>query len=180
MIRAVRVWAFREDRRASAVRIPLEQEDLGITCIVPKDDNGLEALQRSLVKGSLEDWLGTEGTGWETKTLDVRIPRFSLECHYPLIPVLKSLGLEQIFDPEDPGFFPSEDGAPFWIEEMTHTACIQVNEFGIGQPGDGGHMLANTTEVTGASEFCVERPFFFIMNRARIVVAVGRVTNPGE
>ncbi len=180
MMRAFRVCAFREDRQASAVRVPLEQEDFGITFIVPKNDNGLESLQRSLVEGGLEDWLGTEGTGWETKTLDVRIPRFSLECHYPLIPVLKSLGLQQIFDPENPGFFPSEDGAPFWIEEITHTARTQVDENGIGQPGDDGQILADASEATGAPEFRVDRPFFFIMNRARIVVAVGRVMNPSE
>ena len=87
--------------------LPYKGGDLAMVAIVPRDIDGLAALEEKLSGANLAAWLAK----LESRMIDVQLPKFKLETEYCMNDTLKSLGMVRAFVP------PGRPGAP------SSTAC---------------------------------------------------------
>lgn len=125
------------------------------------------------------DWL--VGASRQTQ-VDVRVPRFAIGTRHSLKPVLSSMGMPDVFDPEkaDLSRLAAVDGerSPY-LADIVHEGWIKVDE-------EGSEAAASAT--SGASggagseavEFHVDRPFLYVVRDqpTGAILFVARVVEP--
>lgn len=110
------------------------------------------------------------------RDMDVNLPRFQLETTASLIPKLKALGIEQVFDGRSDlsGVTRSES---LVISSIEHKAFVSVDE-------KGTVAAAATAVVAGPPSvpepFLVDRPFLFLIEHVETgsVLFLGRYVKP--
>jgi len=111
-----------------------EGDELSMVILVPRNEQGLGALERKLSAEALAAWIGK----LDGREVDVYVPRFKLETDHALRPALESLGMARAFVNPRQG-----NGANFsgihkgsdpneqpYLSQVIHKALVEVNEQG--------------------------------------------------
>jgi len=169
-------FTYSEDGNVQTLELPYSGQKLSMLVIVPKKIDGLQNLEETLTKDSLEGWTRDASE----RNVAVYLPRFKVTSEFRLDEELKSMGIKDAFDMNKANFA-GMDGNPNWlyIGAVLHKAFINVNEEGTEAAAATGVRMG----VKSAPEYVVfraDRPFFFLIreNDTGSILFMGRVINP--
>lgn len=158
-----------------AVRLPYGAGSFSMVILLPNERDGLPKLLPRLTGRNWRTWM----SGMRVRNGNVLLPRFGLGCQAELIPSLKAMGVRHAFD-ADADLTGICSMQPAWIEQVCHSARIDVDE-------EGTTAAAITIEVMrtlgidgGAYTLRVDHPFFcaIVDDRTGLVLFAGAVYNP--
>ncbi|MFZ0826941.1 MAG: serpin family protein [Verrucomicrobiia bacterium] len=133
----------------------------------------LEDVEKTLTPALIEQL----GQKCENQEVAVSLPRFKLGSEFDLKKPLKVIGMEFAFD-ERADFSGITQERPFFIENVLHKACVDVDE--------AGTEAAAATVVSftkgGSAPFSADHPFLFLIrdNKTGIIIFLGRVVDPSK
>lgn len=161
-----------------ALDLPYGYADFRMSIILP--DGGVDL--DSLIAGiDPQDWDQTLMDDWLTSlhrdSLNIFIPKFSLEYELKMKEVLTALGMGIALTPAA-DFSNMYAGGGVWIDEVKHKTFVEVNE-----EGTEAAAVTSTAVATGANDdttFHVNRPFVFVIreNYSGTILFIGKIVDP--
>ncbi|CAG0916411.1 unnamed protein product [Notodromas monacha] len=161
---------------ARILELPYKGESMSMFLLVPREVDGLEALESALTHEMLEKVISTKGARRE---LTVVLPKFKLESSFTLSKTLSKLGMPSAFNADEADFSGITGDKSLFVSEGYHKAFLEVNE-------EGSEAAAATAAVMMLRMMPInitvkaDRPFcFFIMdNRNNVPLFLGHVIRP--
>ncbi|XP_055349618.1 leukocyte elastase inhibitor-like [Paramacrobiotus metropolitanus] len=135
---------YTENEHFQLLRLPYKNHELSMIIVLPKKRNGLKELEGHLSVRMLRDAVESASE----QEVDVYLPKFKLEQSYELVPVLKNLGVHQLFEKADLSRMVDDDRLT--VSNVIHKAFVEVNE--------SGTEAAAATAVIGVTECAFEEP----------------------
>jgi serpin B len=156
-----------------AVELPYEGKDVSMLVFLPREANGLAALEKELSAERLAGWPPC----FRAVELRVTLPRFRAGVGLSLKKQLGALGVRQAFSP-GADFSGITGKNNLSLDEVLHQAVVDVKE--------GGTEAAAATHAVavkrGGSElaFAANHPFVFLIcdNRTGAILFLGRLVDP--
>jgi serpin B len=175
MMRQTEKFRLYGDKQFQALEMPYQGNRLSMVVLLPREADGLAALEQALTPAHLEDWLDRLRN--DVKVI-VTLPRFKVTSSYDLIPPLKSLGMNRAFGGAD--FSGMASGERMALSAVVQKAFVEVNEEGTEAAAATGVVGARSAEPDRPAEFTADHPFLFLIrdNRTGTVLFMGRVTDP--
>jgi serpin B len=172
---------YAEQEGFQLLALPYRGGDLEMVVLLPREPDGLRALEDRLTAESLLQWRHA-ARSWD---VIVHLPRFRIEHAFQANPLLASLGMTDVFDSSADlsGMIDDAAGRPrLLVSDVIHQAFIEVNE-------EGTEAAAATVVIVALSsphqppppvEFRADRPFLFLIRDARhdTILFLGRLTGP--
>jgi len=170
------VYNYAEMDSLQALELNYLGGDISMIILLPKEKDGLMALEHSLDKKRFES-IKDQMT---QHPLTVQIPRFDFETEYDLIPPLKRLGLEDAFEKDSANFQAITD-EQIYLDKAVHKAFVNVNEEGTEAAAITalvGRFTSGPPEPT--AEFVADHPFVFVIQEKDMgeILFIGRVMDP--
>jgi serine protease inhibitor len=113
--------------------------------------------------------------------VDLRLPRFRVEWRACLIPALRDLGVEQVFDPTLRAVCGVVTREALYVSGVFHAAVLRVDERGV-EGAAATAIVARTVAAVVAPrvEMRVDRPFFFLVTHRQTgaVIFLAYVAEP--
>ena len=180
MMRQKKHYGYTDAGTHHLVEMPYKGRDLSMVLLVPKEKDGLAAV---------ETWLAGEKAGEQLRRLgghevDLAMPRFTMTWQASLAKVLKAMGMPTAFDPGSADFSGMADVAPerLFIQEVVHKAFVDVNEEGTEAAAATGVVVGVTAMPAQPLVVRADRPFVFLIRERRsgAILFLGRVVEPKE
>jgi len=163
--------AYHRSDLLEAVELPYDGDRLGMVILLPREVDGLAAVEAALTAAELDRWIA----GMKPASMSVALPRFEFESRFDLSRTLAEMGMPLAFS-GGADFTGMHGRGGIWIDTVIHQANITVNE-------EGSEAAAATAVIvtkSGGWTFRADHPFLFLIrDRATgAVLFMGRVTNP--
>ena len=161
------------------VQLPYAGGELSMLVVLPKEKDGLAAIEAQLTPGRLAQWQ----EGLSTREVHVLLPKFKLTWGaFQLNDPLKALGLAASFNPARADFS-GMDGQLHWLYVglVLHKAFVEVNEEGTeAAAATAVVMKARAMRLAAPPEFRADHPFLFLIREEATgaILFLGRVANP--
>jgi serpin B len=181
-------YRYAEDPGLQALGMPYKGKELSMVILLPKEKDGLSALEAALTKEKLDAWVSALKEG----EVIVTFPKFKLETDYGLADTLKSMGMPLAFtrcdknDPKKPcadfsGILdPEKDQLS--IGAVVHKAFVEVNEEGTEAAAATavGYDVGPTSLPPPVPVFRADHPFLFLIrdDRSGAILFLGRLSKP--
>lgn len=150
-----------------------------MTIFLPNLQTDLDAFITAFDRDSLQHWLSC----FLSDSVDVYLPRFTLEYELGLKDILTALGMGIAFSPEAADFTNMYNAGQVFISEVRHKTFVQVNE-------EGTEAAAVTSVVAGTTSgddtfppvFYANHPFVFVIreNESGTILFIGKIVNPPQ
>lgn len=171
--KAIHGFLFNDDFQA--VDLPYGDGAYSMTLFLPWEDGDINALIAQMEPENLSSWL----TQFSSDSVNVFIPRFTLEYDRELKDDLTALGMGIAFDPDEANFRNMYSSIPqVWIDKVKHKTFVEVNE-------EGTEAAAVTDVEMGYSSvtnpaFRADRPFVFMIreNESGTIMFIGKIVDP--
>lgn len=176
-LRQSRMRVFYRGTGFSAVSQLLDDGRAQMWFLLPDEGTDPKEL---LEDGSAVDFLLSEELYAETALVHLSLPKFDAGGELELGDGLRSLGVVNIFSPEQSNFAPLTDRGDLYVSSIRQAARVSVDEGGCtGAPsageGTGGNVSVDADEL----EFTLDRPFLFAITTAdHLPLLVGVVRQP--
>lgn len=161
------------------LELPYEGEDLSMLILLPRDADGLKALERELSPDNLRMWK----CAMQKREVRVHLPRFKMTSTFRLDNTLASMGMPDAFL-ENRADFSGMDGRPGWLHigAVVHKGFVEVNEEGTEAAAATAVGIRATAMPAPPPEFRADRPFIFFIkeNQTGSILFMGRVTDPTQ
>jgi serpin B len=178
MMRQEEWFRYTDTGDAQVVELPYSSNQASMIVVLPKQRDGLAALEKNLSGKVVSRWL----KGLTSTPMSIKLPRFQLNSSLDLVRSLQVLGIVDAFHPQKANFSKMVRNQPILLGSVTHKAYIGVEE-------SGTEAAAATVEEVELSEeedppqpvnFHVDHPFlFFIQDKlSGCVLFLGRVCSP--
>ena len=160
-----------------ALQLPYGDGQLSMVFMLPNDKGDIKILEDRLTFDSFHSIV----SGLHDQKTMIHIPKFTVEAKYDLKPILKHLGITEIFDPATANFskmISAEiNSKSIYVSDARHKTYVEVNEEGSEAAG------ATTIEVEIKSmpfEFTADHPFVFVIYdvETEIPLFIGRYADP--
>jgi serpin B len=165
-----------------AVDLPYAGYELTMTILVP-DPGQLGAIEAKLTPDLLTTVVATQAL----RTVQLALPRWSIESSVPASDALAAAGMPSAFDPGTADFTAmvepdaSED-PPLFLATVQHEASVAVDEAGSDSSAatSVASVAGGQTPAAGPVPLSVDRPFLFFVRDVATgaVVLQGRVVDP--
>jgi serpin B len=157
--------------------LPYRGGDVSMLVLLPKQIEGLGALEASLSVARLNTWR----SDLAERRVNVMVPRFEMVYGARLRETLKAMGMAEALT--WPGAnFAGFDGDPNWfyIGEVVHKAYVEVNERGTEAAAATAVVMMLGGMPPPPAVFRADHPFVFLIqeNKTGSILFIGRVTNP--
>jgi serine protease inhibitor len=170
-------FGYGEPDGLQVLDLPYGAGELSMVILLPREPNGLSAIEAMLDPQKLEGWLGSA----RRRKVNVFLPKFKLEEQFELGKVLGALGMVDAFS-ERADFSGMDGRRDLLISAVIHKAFVDVNEQGTEA------AAATAVVVLGMAVMRPEpipvvradHPFIFLIrdNRSGSILFLGRVTDP--
>jgi len=157
--------------------LPYVGDDLEMVVVLPRERDGLAALEAVLDTDALAEWLGDA----EPVEVEIRLPRFRLDHGFDAVAALERLGVVDLFLPGRADLSGMTEAEPLSVAKVLHKAFVEVNE-------EGTEAAAATAVISNAPgppppkpvDFRANRPFLFLIRDAAhgTILFVGRYAGP--
>jgi serpin B len=163
------------------LELPYTGDEMSMVVLLPKETDGLPALEKLFTSSAASDWLGKLEP--EDKVI-LTFPRFTMTQEFELSTSLSAMGMTQAFS--NGADFSGMTGKPdFTISAAIHKAYIDVNEQGTEAAAATGIVMRATAMRTPFPEpppivFRADHPFLFLIRDTKTgaILFMGRVTDP--
>ena len=164
-----------------ALELPYAGDEIAMVVLLPKEKEGLPALEQLFTSGAAGDWI--QKLEFVDKVI-LTLPRFTMTQQFELSEALSAMGMPQAFS--GAADFSGMTGKPdFTISAAIHKAYIDVNEQGTEAAAATSIVMRATAMRYSAPEpppivFRADHPFLFILldTRSGGMLFLGRVTDP--
>jgi len=177
MMNRVAEYPYADAGDCLALALPYEGGALAMIVLLPKQADGLAALEKSLSAAKVAECLAR----MRAQEVQVALPRFTMTTAFLLRETLAAMGMPDAFDSAKADFTGMNGGKePLWIGQVIHKAFVEVNE-------EGTEAAAATAVVAEGREapapppvFRADRPFLFLIRdvRSGCILFLGRVADP--
>jgi serpin B len=162
-----------------ALEIPYKSKELSMIVLLPKDRNGLPALEQSLTPANTEQWLKQLAA---VSKVIVAVPRFKMTQEFELGRTLAAMGMPQAFA-SNADFSGMTGHHDFAISDVIHKAYVDVNEEGTEAAAATAvtmRAMAIRVPTQPPPVFRADHPFIFLIrdNHSDSMLFLGRVTDP--
>ncbi|MBD3306097.1 serpin family protein [candidate division KSB3 bacterium] len=171
------LFKYGEDETMQILQMPYVGEELSLVVLLPKERDGLPALEAALTPERLRQSVSS----MTLRKVQVFLPKFKLTSQCNLSDVLKALGMDAAFS-DEADFSGMDPEKRLNISEVIHKAFVEVNE-------EGTEAAAATAVVVGVTSvrdpepvpvFRADHPFLFLIHDAQTgsLLFLGRMANP--
>jgi serpin B len=173
-------FGYAEDDLVQVLELPYGGGDLAMVVLLPKQREGLAAVEAALSPASLTARLGR----LEPSEVGVALPRFKLTAEFELSRTLAALGMTLPF--ADRADFSGMNGGsePLQISAVIHKAYVDVNEAGTEAAAATAVGIRTTMAVIPKPPipFRADHPFLFLIRERRTgnILFLGCLTQPGS
>ena len=172
-------FAYAETADAQILELPYKGDEVFMVIFLPKEREGLQALEQRLSRGLLET-----NVEFEREVL-LHLPRFKVTCEFGLKNTFEALGMVQPFErrrADFSGMAALQPDERLFISAIVHKAFVEVNEEGTEAAAATAVAMGFISPPPPPIVFRVDHPFLFaIRHRATgTVLFLGRVTHPRE
>lgn len=164
-----------EDGDLQIVELPYRGAALSMVVLLPRQKDGLPALEKQLSHERLSGWLGQLAS----TEVDLALPRFKMTSEFRLDQALRTLGMRQAF--ADTADFSGMDGTrDLYIQAAIHKAFVEVNEEGTEAAAATGIVVKARAIPRQPMLFRADHPFLFLIRDVRTgsILFMGRVADP--
>jgi len=160
---------------------PYKGGSLAMAVILPRDADGLPALEQKLTRTNSEAWFGK----LQQREIHLHLPKFQLDTGYSMNEPLQALGMVRAFDrqtAEFDGVSPGRGQEKLYVANVFHKALVDVNEN--GTEAVAGTMLGAYGALRSVPPFVptfhADRPFLFAIRDVKTgtILFLGRLARP--
>ncbi len=168
-------FRYAEGEGFQALELPYEGNDLSMVIVLPREADGLAALEARLSAENLESWLA----GLRRRKVRVALPRFTMTSSFRLEEALKSLGMTDAFSGRA-DFSGMNGTGGLFISAVIHKAFVDVNEEGTEAAAATAVVMMKSAAPRRPVVFQADPPFLFLIrdNRSGSILFIGRLANP--
>jgi serpin B len=165
-------FAFADGNELDLLELPYAGERLSMVLLLPKKVGGLPALERSLSKENLHQWLGR----LRQRPVRVSLPRFALGSRFDLTKTLEAMGMPDAFGGAA-DFSGMTGGRDLFIGLVIHEAKLEVTEEGTEAAAATAVKMKRGAPPLA---FVADHPFLFLIRDRQTgsILFMGRVLNP--
>lgn len=180
-MRMTRNFRYRENALLQAIEIPYQGNKMQMLVLLPKDKNGLKAIEKSL---SVKNYQKLMDGMFSTKVA-LSLPKFKMTVKTRLKRSLKQMGMPGAFS-NQADFSGMTRSSILKISELVHKAFVEVSEKGTEAAATAVVMTTKSRTSHRSSTppkiFKADHPFIFIIKDVRTgsILFMGRMTNPTE
>jgi serpin B len=160
------------------LELPYARDELSMVVLLPKDVDGLPALEAQLSEANLTGWLGRT----TRPPVMVELPKFSLTETLQLADVLGRMGMPRAFDPARADFSGMNGKRDLSISRVIHKAFVDVNEKGTEAAAATAVTMTRAAAIVPPKPvtFRADHPFIFLIrDRATgSILFLGRLVEP--
>jgi serpin B len=159
--------------------MPYAGSNLSMDVLLPKDPEGLPALEAKLSASDLSSWLGK----LSRPKVAIEFPRFKLTETVRLAPTLSAMGMPAAFDGSKADFSGMNGQRNLFISQVIHKAFVDVNEKGTEAAAATAVVMERSSKIMTPPKiipFRADHPFLFLI-RDRVsgsILFLGRVVEP--
>ncbi len=170
-------FGYHETDDAQVLSIPYQGKALSMIVILPRQADGLTAIEGKLDGEALKGW--TEDL--RQRKVSVYLPQFKIESAFSLSKQLSELGMKDAFDSERADLSGMDGSRDLFIKEVIHKSFVEVNEEGTEAAAATGVVVGVRSAPAPPPEFRADHPFlFFIRHDATgAILFIGRLVRPG-
>ena len=175
MMRQRAKFNYAEDGGTQVLEMPYAGERFSMVIILPRDEDGLGALEKNLT----EEWITAVLRRLKPVEIEVFLPRFKVEGAFTLNEKLEALGMVDAFDDVKADFTGMAPRRGLYIAHAVHKAYVEVDE-------EGTEAAAATGIVMGIKSmplvFRADHPFLFFIRdrRSGSLLFWGRLVDPRQ
>jgi len=168
---------YMETPAFQAVRMPYVNDAVSMIVILPKANDGLPAVEKTLDAQSLDKIIAD----FRNNQVNITLPKFKADQTLPLNKTLADLGIKTAFT--HAADFSGMTGSPdLFLSSAIHKAFIAVDEDGTEAAAATG-MMMNTMAIMvppQAINFTADHPFVYMLTDSKtgVILFIGRVENP--
>jgi serpin B len=170
------------DGAVQLLEMPYRGRELSMVVLLPRQQDGLADLEKSLTADRLEQWLKAKlpAEVW------VMIPKFKLTQELDLKKTLAAMGMRQAFDVNLADLTGMTDARPgLYLDAALHRAVVEVNEEGAEASATTIAKFKDKDGPPGGREgvtFWADHPFLFLIHHrvTGAILFLGRLTEPRE
>ena len=169
-------FGYAEDDTLQVIEMPYAGGDLSMVVLLPKAQDGLPALERSMTAERVDQWL----QGLRPRSVQVFLPRFKTTTEFKLNEVLAHLGMRLAFDANAADFSGMTGTRDLYISAVVHKAFVDVNEEGTEAAAATGVVMALKAMPMKPPVFRADHPFLFLIrdSQSGTILFMGRIVNP--
>ncbi len=179
LMHAIRRTNYFQNESIQMLMLPYQHNQLSLVVVLPKQANGLAAVERDLSADRLAQWLGKA----KRYEVDTFVPRFKVTAQFMLKKELAPMGMALAFS-DHADFSGMSTQEQLQISQVIHKAFIDLNEKGT----EAAAATAVTIKATAMPipqklprvTFRADHPFVFLIreNRTGSILFMGRLENP--
>lgn len=170
---------YSEADQVQILWLPYASQGLGLSILLPKDKDGLAALEGALTADKLREW-----TQPLPKLRKVRIglPRFKSTHQFRLDETLKSMGMVDAFDEKKADFSGMDGRNWLYVGAVLHKAFVDVNEEGSEAAAATAVAMTLKSAPMRLPVFRADHPFVYMIrdNASGAILFMGRMANPKD
>ena len=167
---------------AFVAQIPYSGQHQSMYIILPQQCDGIEEMEKTL--RSLDAWSEWNNlvSKLNAKLTFLAIPEFDFTTFIDMKPMLRELGMNELFDAESNTFSAASDEKDFCVSEyyqINHATVIAVGQ--LTPPTERQKEMMLAVETTGAvTRFEANHPFLFLIQdeNTKSILFFGRVSRP--
>ena len=162
-----------------ALELPYQTGELSMVVFLPREYDGLAALEKSFTAANAQKWLAQLRSA---DKVHVTLPKFKITDQFGLKEALTALGMKQAFQNSAADFSGMTGGRDLFISAAVHKAYINVDEKGTEAAAATGIIMGATAMRNEAPPltFTADHPFLFLIrdNKSGGILFMGRMVDP--
>ncbi|XP_044151184.1 serpin B4-like [Bufo gargarizans] len=158
--------------KSKALMMPYES-GISMIIVLPNEIDGLKVMKNATAD-LIINWLEKQKLT-ETE-VDLTMPKFTMEAGYDLIPMLKSMGMNDVFK-ENADLSGISKTKGLYVSSVVHKSAIQVNEEGTEAAAATGVGIS-VTSLPMREKFNVDHPFIIFLIKNKLILFQGVIVSP--
>ncbi|XP_022098741.1 leukocyte elastase inhibitor-like isoform X2 [Acanthaster planci] len=168
---------FAEDTslRCKIIELPYVGKKLSMVLILPEEINGLDTLLKHFSNEKLLHFLNN----LSNVTVDLAIPKFSLEETVFMNDVLHTMGMQDLFRQDKADLSGITGTKDLFVSTVVHRAFLEVNEEG-SEAAAATAVTISARSISHTPEFIADHPFLFFIidSKTKAIIFMGNYRKP--
>lgn len=180
MMNNIDTFQYADFEGVQVLKLPYRQGVFSMLLLLPREKDGLEALEEKLLPAEIERYQTELGR----RKVNVFLPKFKVEQTFDLIPTLMTLGVKDAFDAGVADFSGIAGRRDLYINAAVHKAFVEVDEAGTEAAAATAIGMRLTSAPMRKPEeiaiFRADHPFIYIIQDelSGAILFMGKVAKP--